>query len=180
LGAVVDAEFRQYRAANYDTAIDIGNNSGLQNGSDAVEGNGNYASETGSTTGYDEDTIAGFGGDNNTAVDDASYTANESYVIAGNGNDNYASVLGPENSTASTSGDSNIAYVVDPFGSTTSDATSGDGITSSDLAAVLFTDGTATANTADYAYDIVTASGSEAGTAAATSGGWLAELLSLF
>ena len=50
----------------------------------------------------------------------------------------------------------------------------------SDLAAVLFTDGTATANTANDVYDIVTASGSEAGTAAATSGGWLAELLSLF
>jgi hypothetical protein len=149
---------------NNDTAIDIGNNSGLQNGSDAAEGNGNYASETGSTTGYDEDTIAGFGGDNNTAVDDASYTANESYVIAGNGNDNYASVLGPENSTASASGDSNIAYVLDPFGSTASDATSGDGITNSDLAAVLLTDGTATANTVNDMYDILTAFGPETGT----------------
>jgi hypothetical protein len=53
---------------------------------------------------------------------------------------------------------------VDPFGSTASDATSGDGITNYDLAAVLFTDGTATANTADYAYDILTALGPETGT----------------
>ena len=119
-------------------------------------------------------------GNNNTAINDASYTTNESGTFAGDGDNNYADVLGPENSTALTyGGDSNIAYVVDPFGSTASNATSGDGF-NSDLAAVLLTDGTATANTADYAYDVVTAAGNEAGTAAATSGGWLAELLSLF
>jgi hypothetical protein len=40
--------------------------------------------------------------------------------------------------------------------------------------------GTATVTNADYVYDIATASGSKAGTAAVTSGGWLADLLSLF
>jgi hypothetical protein len=164
---------------NNDTAIDIGNNSGYENGSFADAGNGNYASESGSTTGEDEYVFAGLGNDN-TAVSDTSYTTDDEFDLAGYGNDNYASVLGPENSTAlaGEGGDSNVAYVVDPFGSTASNAYS-DGF-NSELAAVLLTDGTATANTADYAYDIVTASGSEAGTAAATSGGFLGELLSLF
>ena len=45
--------------------------------------------------------------------------------------------------------------------------------------AVLLTDGTATAQGSDYLYDIVSALGGESGTAAATGGGWLAELLSL-
>jgi hypothetical protein len=43
------------------------------------------------------------------------------------------------------------------------------------------TDGaTASAPGADYLYDIISALGNESGTAAATSGGFLAELLSLF
>jgi hypothetical protein len=48
------------------------------------------------------------------------------------------------------------------------------------LAEVLFTHGNASATGADFVYDIITPFGPEAGTAAATSGGWLAELLSLF
>jgi hypothetical protein len=149
---------------NSDTAIDVGNNSGLNDGSFAIEGNGNYASESGSTTGKDEYVLAGIGNDN-TAVDNASYTTSGDDVIAGVGNGNYASVVGPENSgaLAGFGGDSDIAYVLDPFGSTASDATSGDGF-NSELAAVLLTDGTATANTADYAYDILTALGPESGT----------------
>jgi hypothetical protein len=149
---------------NNDTAIDVGNNSGLNDGSFAIEGNGNYASESGSTTGKDEYGFAGIGNDN-TAVDNASYTTSGDDVIAGVGNDNYASVLGPENSgaLAGFGGDSDIAYVLDPFGSTASNAVSGDGF-NSDLAAVLLTDGTATANTANLAYDILTAFGPETGT----------------
>jgi hypothetical protein len=43
------------------------------------------------------------------------------------------------------------------------------------------TDGaTASARGADYLYDIILALGNESGTAAATSGGFLAEPLSLF
>ena len=52
-------------------------------------------------------------------------------------------------------GDSNIAYVVDPFGSTASHAYSGDGF-NSDLAAILFTDGSAFATNASNLYDILT------------------------
>jgi hypothetical protein len=163
---------------NHDTAIDFGNNSGEYNGSYAIDGNDNYASGSGNTTGTLEQVFAG-AGNNNTAIDDASYTTNDSGTFAGVGDNNYADVLGPENSTALAGvGNSNVGYVLDPFGSTASNATS-DGF-NSDLAAVLLTDGTATANTADYAYDVVTAAGNEAGTAAATSGGWLADLLSLF
>ncbi len=44
---------------NNDTAIDFGNNSGLYDGVDAVGGNGNYASESGNMTGYDEGSFAG-------------------------------------------------------------------------------------------------------------------------
>jgi hypothetical protein len=68
-----------------------------------------------------------------------------------------------ENSNAIATGDSNIAYILDPFGSTASEAYSGFGH-SSDLAAVLFTDGTATATTANGLYDILTAFGPETGT----------------
>jgi hypothetical protein len=147
---------------NNDTAIDVGNNSGLHDGSQAVAGNGNYASESGSTTGGGEGAYA-VNGNGNTAVGDASYTDGGD-VYAGNGNDNYASVLGPENLNAvATGGDSNIAYILDPFGSTASEAYSGFGH-SSDLAAVLLTDGNAFATTANDLYDILTAFGPETGT----------------
>jgi trimeric autotransporter adhesin len=148
---------------NNDTAIDIGNNSGAYDGSHAVDGNGNYASESGSTTGEGEGVFSTDGNDN-TAVADASYTSSFDGTYAYDGNDNYASVVGPENSYASAGiGDSNIAYVLDPFGSTASEATSGLGH-SSDLAAVLLTDGNATASGANFLYDILTAFGLESGT----------------
>ena len=147
---------------NNDTAVDIGNNSGSYDGSFADQGNGNYASVSGSTTGVDEYAYAGQGNDN-TAVADTSYNTNYSTVDAAGGNDNYASALGPDNTTAFADGDSNIAYVLDPFGSTADNA-SANGEFNSDLAAVLFTDGTATANTANALYDILTAFGPESGT----------------
>jgi hypothetical protein len=148
---------------NNDTAIDVGNNSGEFDGSDAINGNGNYASESGSTTGYDENAFAGYGNDN-TAVADTSYTTANYGAHADHGNDNYASVLGPENSYVDAEeGDSNVAYVLDPFGSTADNAYAGFG-NSSDLAAVLFTDGTAGADSANNLYDILTAFGLESGT----------------
>jgi hypothetical protein len=67
-------------------------------------------------------------------------------------------------------GNHDITCVLDPFGSTASYAAV-DGH-ASDLAAVLFTDGSAAIANADDLYDIVTAFGS--------SGGSLADLLSLF
>jgi len=66
--------------------------------------------------------------------------------------------------------------------STASSAVSGANLASGnyDLAAVLLTDGNATAADADHLYDIITALGTESGTAASTSGGFLSDLLSLF
>jgi hypothetical protein len=164
---------------DHDTAIDIGNNSGDHDASLAINGNGNYVSESGNNLGFGEGPVAHYGNDN-IVVADTSYNANYDNPISESGNDNYVYVLGPENSTASVlAGDSNIAYVLDPFGSTASYADAGYG-GNSDLAAVLLTDGSATATAADNLYDVVTAAGNEAGTAASTSGGFLAELLSLF
>jgi hypothetical protein len=148
---------------NNDTAIDIGNNSGFNDGSHAVAGNGNYANESGSTTGGAEGAYAGTG-NGNTAIGDVSYTEGGDDVYAGNGNDNYAYIVGPENSNALADvGNSNTAYIVDPFGSTADVAYSGFGH-NSDLAAVLLTDGSAFATTANNLYDILTAFGLESGT----------------
>jgi hypothetical protein len=149
---------------NNDTAVDVGNNSGTEDGSFAGYGSGNYASESGSNTGEVEGAYATVGNDN-TAIADTNYTTDLDTVSAYQGNDNYAAVVGPENSVASAgAGDSNIAYIVDPFGSTASEATSGIAGANSDLAAVLFTDGTATATGTNFLYDILTAFGLESGT----------------
>ena len=164
---------------NDNTAIDIGNNAGINEGADAYDGDGNYASESGNTTGVGEGVEAG-SGDDNIAVSDTSYSANGFGVAVGDGDGDYAYVDGPENSGAEAlEGDHDIAYVLDPFGSTASEATSGLG-GNDDLAAALFADGYPNATGADYVYDIITALGNETGTAASTGGGFLAELVSLF
>jgi hypothetical protein len=172
---------------NNDTAIDIGNNTAnsdataAYDGAEADGGNGNYASELGNTAGLAEGANADFGNDN-TAVSNTSYTESGAGTVAESGDNNYAYVDGPDNSTAfAGEGNSDIAYVLDPFGSTASTAVSGFG-GNSDLAAVLLTDGNANAATgADNLYDIITALGNETGTsAAATSGGFLSDLLALF
>jgi hypothetical protein len=148
--------------SNDNTAIDVGNNSGFADNAVAGVGDGNYASQFGNlTTSFDGADAAD--GNNNIAVSDAS---GDVATEAGQGNDN-------------------IAYILDPFGTTTSAANAGGNIftdvsNNSDLAAVLLTEGTATAQGADNLYDVITALGNESGTAAATSGGLLAELLSLF
>jgi hypothetical protein len=168
-----------YGNGDHDTAVDVGNNSGFYDGSYAINGDGNYASESGDTTGQIEGVLGGNGGDDNTVVSDISYTLDGYRSQAGDGDHNYAYGVGPENSQVyAVSGDSNTSYLVDPFGSTVDNATAAQG--HFDLAALLFTDGTAAATNADNVYDVVTAAGSESGTAAATSGGLLGELLSLF
>jgi hypothetical protein len=171
---------------NNDTAIDIGNNSGFGNGPAAVDGNYNYVSESGNTTGTNEGGFAA-GGDNNTVIANTSYTSDGDGVLAGDGNGNYASVDGPTDSGGSAIGTGDIAYVWDPFGSTASGATAGLDVTTGgettgnyDLAAVLLTDGQALATDGNYVYDIVTALGNEGPATAASGGGLLAELLSLF
>jgi hypothetical protein len=160
-----------YVDSNYNTAIDIGNNDGHASGADAGVGDGNYASQAGNITGNFDGATASYGNDN-IAVSEAPYNTTAAELgnaFAGQGNDN-------------------IAYVLDPFGSTASTGLSsisgGDQSTdvpnNFDLAAVLLTDGNATATGADNIYDVITALGNESGTAAATSGGLLGELLSLF
>jgi hypothetical protein len=146
---------------NSDTAIDVGNNSGSGfDGSFAVEGNGNYASESGDGTGPGDYIYAGQGNDN-TAIGAGDTLGVDAY----GGNDNYAYVDGPTDSTAlAYDGDSNIAYTFDPFGAAGSidHATAGGGF-SNDLAEVLFTHGSATADTANLLYDIVSLFGNFSG-----------------
>ena len=162
---------------DHDTAIDVGNNTGLHGGADAYDGNGNYASESGTTTSAGAE--AG-GGDNNTVIDATSNTTPGDGSFAGDGNGNFIYVDGPSNTTAAAlEGNNNIAYILDPFGSMASSANAGFG-GNDDLAAVLLTDGSANAQGGQFVYDIITALGNETGTAASTSGGFLAELLSLF
>jgi hypothetical protein len=141
---------------NNDTALDFGNNGSGFYGSYALDGNGNYASESGNNADY---IYAGQGNDN-TAIGAGDYIG----VDAGLGNDNYAYVDGPADSGASAYGDSNIAYVLDPFGAAGSpdSADAGDGF-SNDLAAVLLAHGNTTADTANLLYDIVSLFGNASG-----------------
>ena len=151
---------------NNDTAIDVGNNTyngnngGGFDGSFAVEGNGNYASESGDGTGPGDYIYAGQGNDN-TAIGAGDTLGVDAY----GGNDNYAYVDGPTDSTAlAYDGNSNIASVFDPFGATGSidSATAGDGF-SNDLADVLLVHGNTTADTANLLYDIVSLFGNFSG-----------------
>ena len=143
-----------------DTAIDIGNNSGYGDVALAVDGTGNYASYLGDLSGGIEGSVASYG------------------------NNDIAEAVGP-NSSADAGEDTinsnnDVSYVFDPFGTDGSTAISGYG-GDYDLGAVFGDDLQSTsAYGTNYLYDIVTPAGSEAGTAAATSGGFLAELLSLF
>jgi len=168
-----------------DTAIDIGNNSGTY-GDGSFAGAGGLVEETGN--GNDDTAIDV--GDNTQAIDGsfayggddnhASAFGDNSDGAADTGNDNTAEVYGPNSDAGAYSGDSNTAYVFDPFGTDGSTAIAGDH-GNSDLSAVfgddLFSD---YATGHDDLYDILTPAGDLPGTAAATSGGWLAELLSLF
>ena len=84
-----------------------------------------------------------------------------------NGNGNYAYVFGPDNSTASAGdGNSDIAYVSDPFSGATGPADSavaGGGSFTNDLAEVLLAHGNASADTANLLYDIVSLFGNFSG-----------------
>jgi hypothetical protein len=136
----------------------------LDDGANALGGSGNYASESGTMTGYDEGSFAGFGGNDNIAISDASFTREFAGAYAEVGNDNYALNMGPENSFATAfEGNSNVAIVDDPFGSVPSYAESGYGF-SSDVAEVLGTQGMSAAVTANDVYDIITALDPAAGT----------------
>jgi hypothetical protein len=159
------AGFYNDASGNGDTAYDAGNNSGFSyDGALAVEGNNNYASDSGdNTAGYDYAFAAD--GNNNTAIADTSDSIGLKDVSAYGGNDNYAYVYGPDNSSANAEGAGNVAYVDDPFGTAGSpdSAVAGDSGLSNDLAEVLFTHGNATADSANLLYDIVSLFGNSAG-----------------
>jgi hypothetical protein len=153
-------------SGNGDTAYDVGNNSGggSYDGALAVAGNGNYASDSGNNTATTDYSFAGEG-NNNTAIADTSYTTAGKFVGSYDGNGNYAYVDGPDNSTATATGGSDIAYVSDPFSSATGPADSavaGDGFTN-DLAEVLLAHGNTTADTANLLYDIASLFGNFSG-----------------
>jgi hypothetical protein len=136
-----------------DTAIDIGNNSSLVRGSEAYDGNDNYAGVSG------DDSLAATGD---------------------GGNNNVADVVGPHSFASAGEGNDNVGYVFDPSGTDGSTALAGfPG--DSDLSAV-FGDGLYSdyATGGNFLYDISSPIGDLPGSAAATSGGFLAELLSLF
>ena len=143
---------------NGNVAIDIGNNSGTSDQIVAGIGNGNTAIDIGNNDGLSVQTVADEG-NGNTAI--AIGTNND--ALADEGNNNFAEVIGPQNSAAGAfDGDHNIAYVLDPFGSTASNAFSGD--SNYDLAAVLLTDGHASATgMSDFLYDIISSLGHETG-----------------
>jgi hypothetical protein len=142
---------------NGDTAIDVGNNTGDVGGPWAIAGNDNYA--------------GAFGDD----------TAGNDGAVAGDGDSNIAEAVGLNTYAFADGGNSNVAYVFDPFGTGVGSEADAGAYGNSDLG-VVFGDGlTSTSATGgDYLYDILSPAGDLPGSAAATSGGFLAELLSLF
>jgi hypothetical protein len=145
--------------SNFDTAIDIGNNTGTDDG--AGTGNGSYdlAIDVGNNSSNADGASAG-GGNYDSAIDVGNNSGVLEFSQAGNGN--YDTAVDFANNTES------------PAGTDAGDA-------NNDLAAVFGVDNAlVNAIESNSLYDIVTPLGSETGTAATTSGGLLAELLSLF
>ena len=121
---------------NGDTSIDVGNNSGGVDGPWTVAGNDNFASS--------------FGDD----------TADSEVPVASDGDSNIADSVGPNAYTFADGGNSNIAYVFDPFGTGAGSEADAGAYRNSDLAAV-FGDGL-TSNSAtngDFLYDILSPAG---------------------
>jgi hypothetical protein len=179
-----------------DTAIDIGNNSGLEDGAFAGaggvsllsgNGNGDTAIDVGNNS-FTEDFAVAAGGNDNYA----NISGDNSSALASIGNNNIAEIDGSLGEAITgggygpVPGDNDIAYIFDPFGTHGSTALAGVNLIpgvngSSDLSAV-FGDGL-TSNSAvgaDHLFDILSPFGDLPGSAAATSGGLLGELLSLF
>jgi hypothetical protein len=177
--------------ADYDTAIDIGNNdvpaaygsdvgayagwSNLTGSTDGGTGVHDTAIDIGNNTGNgaNNGAFAGAGGlvgafgdgNNDTAIDvsNNSLEGDGSFGVGGNGD--YAYVDGPANSEAFAAySDSDIAYIDDPFGAigVPDSAISGLGY-SNDLAEVLFAHGNTIAATAPLLYDIVSLFGNFSG-----------------
>lgn len=153
-------------------------------------GSGNIAEALGADAGA----FAGLSStsDFNTAIDIGdNTTGGGAFAEFGNGNlafidaANSHAFSGGDSADSSVTGSNDIATILDPFGSGGDTVYSGGPLGepgSYDIGATLFEDNTFNhlATGADYLYDIVSPLGSESGTAAATSGGWLADFLALF
>jgi hypothetical protein len=172
---------------DHDTAIDIGTNTGgVEDGAYAgdddlvgdnglLTGSGDTAIDVGANTDGEEGSFAIGGND-----DDARVVGDNSQSTANFGDHNIADVLGPDSIASAEDGNNNVAAVVDPSVTDGSSAYAGYG-GNSDLSAV-FGDGlsSTSATSVDNLYDIMTPAGDFPGSAAATGGGFLAEVLSLF
>jgi hypothetical protein len=154
-------------AGSGNTAYTSGDIKGFGDGSAAVGGTGNSAFTNGTETGSNEGAFSGFG-NYNSATADTNYTLDNHGVSATFGDYNYASVYGPNNSTADVGGDAthlgngNIGIVSDPFGTAADSANAGSSATTSgnsDLAEVLLTHGNASATGGNNLYDILSSFG---------------------
>lgn len=162
--------------SNFDTAIDIGNNSP----STSLSPDGAYANAGYPPGSYDSAIDIG---NNSTAY--SSIGNNDLASVVGNNSSAYA---GGDLTYGAATGDNDVATVFDPFGTVGSVANAGatqgvDGVSgNSDIASVFLSDAaTANALGADNLYDIFSALGNESGTAAASSGAsLLTDLMSLF
>jgi hypothetical protein len=162
--------------SNFDTAIDIGNNSAPGSAS----GDGAFAN-AGYPPGSDDSAIVI--GNNSLAY--SSIGNNDLASVVANNSSAYA---GGDLADGTVTGDNDVATVFDPFGTVGSVANAGatqgvDGVSgNSDIASVFASDAaTANAFGANDLYDIVSALGNESGTAASTSGvSLLTDLMSLF
>ena len=93
--------------ANDDTAIDIGNNSGFFDNDASVDVGNNTGDVDGPWTVAGNDNYASSFGDD---------TSDGEGSVASDGDSNIAEVVGPNTYAFADAGNSNIAYVFDPFG----------------------------------------------------------------
>jgi hypothetical protein len=175
----------------------------------AVDGNGDFAEAIGTGANADSSFGSGniaeaiginagaFAGQNHTSDFDTAIdigdnsTGGGAFAEFGSGNlafvdaANSHAYSGGDSADPSVTGNNDVAVILDPFGSGGDTVYSGGPLGepgSYDFGATLFDDNTYNylATGANYLYDILSPFGNESGTAAATSGGWLADLLALF
>jgi hypothetical protein len=144
-----DSDYAAAYDGSYDSATQIGNNTGTNDIVFAGDGDHDSATQIGSNTGTYDSPFAGYG-NYNTVVDDGNNTGSYIDSFAGDGNDNLADADGNQSDAyaggfnSSSPSNDNIAYVLDPTGTDGSSADAGEGGTASgyDLAAVLGVDNT--------------------------------------
>jgi len=160
------------KGAEFDSAFADGPNStadaGMNGTGDFAFADGAHSTAEAGTGNLDSATVVGGLGSteaengNGDLASVVNTGSTEDVAIAGGtspsllGSNDIASVLGTDSTASAYDGDSNIAYVSDPFGAAGSpdSAVAGGGF-SNDLAEVLFAHGNATADTANLLYDIV-------------------------